>query len=227
MLEYLKFFPISSSTERECIKLKKITFMIFALLLFTGTAYSDPLIIKRGTEVLIRAAEKIKSNKVSIGQTIRFVVERAVKNENGFTLIERGAFAYGKITRATSAGVVGAKGSLSFSIDSVEAFNGQVIPLTGHQDNEGSSSTGVVVVTAIVMPLALLFRGSNAVIDPRTIYPVYVAETTMLEGDFLGLPQDSALSVQSQQRKARDMEESNSDMLDSYSRKKSLRMRSK
>ena len=124
--------------------LKKFAIAIFAILLFSGTAFCDTLIVKRGTEVLIRAAEKIKSNKVSIGQTIRFVVERAVKNENGFTLIERGAFAYGKITKATSAGIVGAKGSLSFSIDSVEAFNGQVIPLTGHQDNEGSSSTGVV-----------------------------------------------------------------------------------
>ncbi|MBR4195901.1 MAG: hypothetical protein IKQ95_04230 [Synergistaceae bacterium] len=60
--------------------------------------------------------------------------------KTAITLIERGAFAYGKITKATSAGIVGAKGSLSFSIDSVEAFNGQVIPLTGHQDNEGSAA---------------------------------------------------------------------------------------
>ena len=180
---YAKIHKNIPTTESECIILKKFAIMIFALLLFSGTAYSDTLIIKRGTEVLIRAAEKIKSNKVTSGQTIRFVVERAVKNENGFTLIERGAFAYGKITKATSAGIVGAKGSLSFSIDSVEGFNGQIIPLTGHQDNEGSSSTGVVAVTALVMPLALLFRGSNAVIDPRTIYPVYVAETTMLEAD--------------------------------------------
>lgn len=207
--------------------LKKFAVVIFALLLFSGTAYCDTLIVKRGTEVLIRAAEKIKSNKVTSGQTIRFVVERAVKNENGFTLIERGAFAYGKITKATSAGIVGAKGSLSFSIDSVEAFNGQIIPLTGHQDNEGSSSTGVVAVTAIIMPLALLFRGSNAVIDPRTIYPVYVAETTMLEGDFLGIPQDSPMSVSSQNRKAQEMEQTTHDPLEEYTRKKAARKRGK
>ena len=207
--------------------MKKFAIVIFALLLLCGTAYSEPLIIKRGTEVLIRASEKIKSNKVHSGQTIRFVVERAVKNENGVTLIERGASAYGKITKATSAGVVGAKGSMSFSIDSVEAVNGQAIPLTGHQDNEGSSNTGVVVVTALVMPLALLFRGSNAVIDPRTIYPVYVAETTMLEGDFLGIPQDSPMSVSSQNRKAQEMEQSTHDPLEEYTRRKAARKRGK
>ena len=171
--------------------MKKIVLLFVVVLLFSDTAYSASIILKRGTEVLVRPAEKMKSNKVKSGQTIRFVVERAVKNENGFTLIERGAFAYGKVTKASSAGMLGAKGSLSFSIDSVEAFNGQSIPLTGHLDTDGSSSTGVVVASAVLLtPLALLFRGSNAVIDPRTTYPVYVAETTVLEGDFLGLPGD-------------------------------------
>ena len=171
--------------------MKKFVLLFVVVLLFSDTAYSASIILKRGTEVLVRPAEKMKSNKVKSGQTIRFVVERAVKNENGFTLIERGAFAYGKVTKASSAGMLGAKGSLSFSIDSVEAFNGQAIPLTGHLDTDGSSSTGVVVASAVLLtPLALLFRGSNAVIDPRTVYPVYVAETTVLEGDFLGLPGD-------------------------------------
>ena len=171
--------------------MKKIVLLFVVVLLFSDTAYSASIILKRGTEVLVRPAEKMKSNKVKSGQTIRFIVERAVKNENGFTLIERGAFAYGKVTKASSAGMLGAKGSLSFSIDSVEAFNGQSIPLTGHLDTDGSSSTGVVVASAVLLtPLALLFRGSNAVIDPRTTYPVYVAETTVLEGDFLGLPGD-------------------------------------
>lgn len=70
--------------------LKKFAIAIFAILLFSGTAWCDTLIVKRGTEVLIRAAEKIKSNKVSIGQTIRFVVERAVKNENGYHIDRAG-----------------------------------------------------------------------------------------------------------------------------------------
>ncbi|MBR4195900.1 MAG: hypothetical protein IKQ95_04225 [Synergistaceae bacterium] len=75
------------------------------------------------------------------------------------------------------------------------------------------------------MPLALLFRGSNAVIDPRTIYPVYVAETTMLEGDFLGIPKDSPMSVSSQNRKAQEMEQTTNDPLEEYTRKKAARKR--
>ena len=197
------------------------------LLLPFDAAYSATVVIKRGTEVLIKAAEKMKSNQVKSGQTIRFLVERAVKNENGFTIIERGAFAYGKITKASSAGVIGAKGSLSFSIDSVEAFNGQIIPLTGHQDTDGSSSTGVVVVSAIFLtPLALLFRGANAVIDPRTIYPVYVAETTVLEGDFLGLPSDVSPATPPSGVSRGDDQEFN-DMLERYKQKKEARRKSK
>ncbi len=206
--------------------MKKYILALLTVLLFSGVAYSDNIILKRGTEVLIKPAEKIKSNQVKSGQTIRFLVERAVKNENGFTMIERGAFAYGKITRASSAGMIGAKGSLSFSIDSVEAFNGQIIPLTGHQDTDGSSSTGVVVVSAIFLtPLALLFRGANAVIDPRTIYPVYVAETTVLEGDFIGVPDGTSSQVSSLSSSSSGGNSEISSMLENYRQKKEERKR--
>ncbi|MBR1658401.1 MAG: hypothetical protein IJ697_08045 [Synergistaceae bacterium] len=161
--------------------MKKIILMIFAVLLFAVTACGDSITVKRGTEVLVRSAEKLKSNQVKPEQVIRFTVERPVTDENGFILIERGASAYGKILKASSAGAIGAKGSLSFSVDSVEAFNGKIIPLSGSQDMNGKSVKGTVIVGSIFLtPLALLFRGSNAVIDPKTLYKVYVADDTVL-----------------------------------------------
>ena len=161
--------------------------MLLCLLALFGAASAgteNNIVIRRGTEVLLKVMEKIKSNKVSEGQTIQFLVERAVKDAKGFTMIEQGAFAYGTITEAASAGMFGTGGKLAFSIDSVEAFNGITVPLTGSKDNVGSNSTGAVVAsTLLISPLALFFRGANAVIQPGTIVRAYVAKNTVLSGD--------------------------------------------
>ena len=161
--------------------LKIFTPIVLMLALFTGTAFPEDITVEKGTEVFIRSAEKLKSNNVKPQQVIRFIVERPVTNSNGFVLIKRGANAYGKILKSSSAGFIGSKGSLSFSVDSVEAFNGVTIPLTGSQDKNGKSSTGAVIVGSLFLtPVALLFRGVNAVVDTETVYTVYVAETTVL-----------------------------------------------
>ncbi|MBO5492119.1 MAG: hypothetical protein J5974_02175 [Pyramidobacter sp.] len=177
---------------------------------------AENIVIKRGTEVLLKVMEKIKSNKVSEGQTIQFLVERAVKDQSGFTLIEHGAFAYGTITQAESAGLFGTGGKIAFSIDSVEAFNGLTVPLTGSKDNVGSNSTGAVVAsTLLISPLALFFRGTNAVIQPGTIVRAYVAKTTVLSGD--------AEVVPGRFSGKNEVDQKLNDLLDKLERKKAAR----
>lgn len=178
-------------------KFTLIALIVLTVILLTGTSHSEDIIIEKGTEVFIRSAEKLKSNNVKPEQVIRFIVERPVTNSNGFILIERGANAYGKILKATSAGTIGAKGSLSFSVDTVEAFNGITIPLTGSQDESGKSARGAAIVGSIFLtPAALLFRGVNAVVDTKTIYTAYVAETTLLsENEEAGSDDDDGEEV--------------------------------
>jgi len=82
------------------------------------------------------------------------------------------------------------------------------------------------VVSAIFLtPLALLFRGANAVIDPRTIYPVYVAETTVLEGDFIGVPDGTSSQVSSLSSSSSGGNSEISSMLENYRQKKEERKR--
>ena len=91
--------------------------VLLCLLALFGAASAgtdNNIVIRRGTEVLLKVMEKIKSNKVSEGQTIQFLVERAVKDAKGFTMIEQGAVAYGTITEAASAGLFGTGGKLAF-----------------------------------------------------------------------------------------------------------------
>ncbi len=152
--------------------------------MLSSFSWAESITVKSGTEVLVKVLERIKSNKIKRGQTIQFLVERAVKNENGFTVIEQGAFAYGTITKASSAGLFGTGGELAFSVDSVESYNGKIIPLTANKDSAGSNSTGAVVAGALlVSPLAIFFRGTNAVIEAGTIFKSYVSQNTVLSED--------------------------------------------
>ena len=158
--------------------------VLLCVILLPAVSFAEDISVKRGTEVLVKVMERLKSNKISRGQTIQLLVERAVKNESGFTVIEQGAFAYGTITKASSAGLFGTGGELAFTVDSVEAYNGKVIPLTATKESDGSNSTGAVVAGALlVSPLAIFFRGTNAVVEAGTIFKSYVSQNTVLSED--------------------------------------------
>ena len=150
----------------------------------TGASFAadGDIVIKGGTEVLVKTTERLKSNQVHTGQTIRFTVERAVVDDNGVTLIEGGAPAWGTVTKVAKAGLFGAGGKLGITIDSVEAYNGKVIQLSGNKNNDGENVAGVAIIGGLFVAWpALLFRGSNAVIEAGTIFSAYVASTTVIE----------------------------------------------
>ncbi len=165
--------------------MKKIAAVLLILTLLMPTpSYAENIVIKQGTEVLLRVMEKLKSGVVKKGQIIQFLVEKAVKDKEGNILIEDDAYAYGVITESKKAGMFGTSGKLGLQLDKVEAFNGVDVPLRGENENEGTDSTGAVVAGALlVTPLSVLFRGENAVIPAGTILRAYVAKTVVLSGD--------------------------------------------
>ena len=156
---------------------------VICLLMMYAPVYAgvNDIVIKSGTEVLVRILERVKSNNVQTGQIIRFAVERAVVNDDGITLIEGGAHAYGKVTKVAKAGFFGAGGKLGITIDSVEAYNGKIIHLSGNKNDDGDNVTGLSVVGVVVTPLTLFFRGTNAVIEEGTVFSAYVAHNVTLE----------------------------------------------
>ena len=162
-----------------------VSVMLLCFLMSCGYAFAESdndIVIKRGTEVLVKIMQRVKSNKVHEGEVLRFSVERSVKNDDGFVLIQEGAFAYGVVTKAAKAGIFGAGGKLGITINSVEAYNGKIVQLTGNNDNDGESATGASVAGAVLLtPLTLFFRGTNAVIESGTIFTTFVANTTVLE----------------------------------------------
>ena len=141
--------------------------LVFAQPAFSG---ENNILIERGTEVMVRIVERLKSNTAKVGQTIHFVVEREIKNADGRVLIRDGASAYGRVTQAAKAGFFGAKGKLAVTIDYVEAYDGTNVYLSGSQNNEGNQAA------------IGIFRGTNAVIEAGTIFSAYVANATVLDG---------------------------------------------
>ncbi len=149
-----------------------LTVLCVLIMSVPACAGVNDIVIERGAEVMVKIMERLKSNNAQVGQTIRFIVERGVRNPDGVVLIPDGALAYGKVTKVAKAGFFGAGGKLGITIDSVEAYNGKTVQLSGTQDNEGEN---VAVLGAGV------FRGTNAVIEAGTVFTAYVTHTTILE----------------------------------------------
>ena len=170
---------------------KLVTVMlILSITLLAGCAYGAPHIMaKAGTEVLLKNIDKLNSKHLKEGQVIQFLAEKSVKDKNGNVLIEQGATAYGTISTAEGAGMVGSAGKLGLKFDSVKSFNDMDIPLTGTNESKGQSNTGAAAGAAFIgtfiifwplLPASLFFRGSNAVIQSGTIFRAYVAKDTVL-----------------------------------------------
>jgi hypothetical protein len=165
--------------------MKKIALVLLFVMLFTpNVSYANDIVVKAGTEVLLKVIDKLKSGSVKRGTIVQFLVEKAVKDEHGFILIPDDAIAYGTVTKSSSAGIFGTSGTLEIAIEKVEAFNGKDVPLRGSREDKGTSSTGAVITGFLfVSVLSAFFRGDNAVIPPGTILRAYVAKTTVLSAD--------------------------------------------
>lgn len=158
--------------------------LLLTMTLHPSILYADDIVIKEGTEVLLKVIERIKSGVVKKGSVIRFLVERAVTDENGVILIQDEAYAYGTVVTSTKAGMMGAAGKLEITVDYVDSFNGVKIPLRSTQEVDGASSTGAALAGFLfVSMLSVFFRGDNAVVESGTMFSAYVDKTTILSED--------------------------------------------
>jgi hypothetical protein len=138
--------------------------------------------IPDGTIVEIATANTIDSADVKVGDIVSFRVLKAVK-VGGTTVIEEGALATGRVSKANRGRPFGKAGQLAWEMREVVAANGQSVPLAFAETRKGRSKGGTVataaVVTAVLFPLAapvaLLWgfkRGKSAVLPAGTVLQV-------------------------------------------------------
>lgn len=132
--------------------------------------------LTEGTVVRVRLLETLDSgSRPEVGDLVTLEVADAV-TVGGITLIRQGARATGTITESKKAKWGGRKGKLDFTIDYVEAVDGQNVRTRSSATRvQGKGNVGLMAAGAIlVTPVAVLVRGKNAVIKKGTEFSIYV-----------------------------------------------------
>ncbi len=137
--------------------------------------------LKERTPVLLRTTKEMVSGKVPVGSTVTFVVARDVFGPNNEMLIEYGAPAYGKVTRSRKRGMLGRRGKLEFTVESVMAADGTAVPLRASEKASGKSNKGVVIASALVLTVFAIFvHGKDVTVPEGTEVAAYVDRDTLI-----------------------------------------------
>jgi hypothetical protein len=159
----------------------------------TGTAAveGEPVELKvpDGTEIEVELRNNVSGQEVKVGDIVDLAVTRPVQ-VGGVTIIEKGASARARITTAKKAGHWGRAGKLEWTMQDVQAVDGNRIPARFTKRDTGDSKGGTVAtataVTAVLFfPAAPLWgfkKGKPAVMPAGTRYTVFVSGDSAVKG---------------------------------------------
>jgi hypothetical protein len=159
----------------------------------TGTAAveGEPVEVKvpDGTEIEVELKNNVSGQEVKVGDIVDLTVIRPVQ-VNGVTVIEKGASARARITTAKKAGHWGKAGKLEWTMQDVQAVDGNRLPARFTKRDTGDSKGGTVAtataITAVVFfpvaPLWGLKKGKPAVMPAGTRYTVFASGDTAVKG---------------------------------------------
>lgn len=168
------------------------TFILFVFFLLAGaplaaTAQSlsgstTAVSLREGTTIRVRLLETLDTGmRLQAGSLVHFEVADPVL-VNGALAIRPGARGMGTITHARKAKWLGRRGKLDFTIDYVQAVDGQNIRVRSTlmkergRGNVGKMTVGVLALSSVAAPAALLIRGKNAVVEKGAEFTVFVDE---------------------------------------------------
>lgn len=121
----------------------------------TQPAFSGPITIPDGTPLEVEVVHTISSGEVEEGSAISFAVVHPVKI-SGVTVINRGARATARVTKAKKGGSWGRAGSLAWMMQDVIAVDGSKVPLQFNNRSKGDSKGGTVATAMVVTGLIFL-----------------------------------------------------------------------
>jgi hypothetical protein len=135
-----------------------------------------------GTNVPLETISMIRSDQVSVGQSIDFRVKYDVKIGDK-TVIAAGSLAKGQVMRAQRAKGLGKEGLVEIQIKSVKAVDGQDVFLSGgNVYNEGDNKEVLSILLGIfVCVLLLTIKGKNAEVPPGYQVTSGVATTMVVK----------------------------------------------
>ena len=145
-----------------------------------AAAPGPKIIVTEGTPVNIEFETELRSGSSKVGDEVIAETTDDIFDATGkVLLIRKGAQARGKVTVSKKAGAFGKAGKLEFTIDTVRAVDGTLVPLRGQQSKSGkSNATAVVAVAVLLTPLALFGKGHNSDVHPLDKAVVFVSGDT-------------------------------------------------
>ena len=142
-----------------------------------------------GTAVEVELVSTASGQDLKVGDAVDFKVVLPVQ-VNGVTIIEKGAPAKARITKAKKAGHWGHAGKLEWAMQEAVAVDGNRIPLRFTKGTVGDSKGGTVAVgavatTVLLGPIGLLWglkSGKPAIIPAGNRYSVFVQGNQTVKG---------------------------------------------
>lgn len=163
---------------------KPILLALFLIGMAASTASAQSVVtLREGTTVRMRLIETLDTGaKLQVGSQIAFEVADPVMVNNQI-VIRPGARGIGTLTEATKAKWAGRKGKLDFTIDFVEAVDGQNVSVRSSANRvKGKGNVGLMAAGALLIsPVAIIVRGKNAVVEKGTEFTVYIDEDRDIE----------------------------------------------
>lgn len=158
-----------------CVALLSCTFV-------SGVSHAgEPIKLIEGTSVNLQFVEKVSSANATEGQRFNLILDDDLRVD-GVVVVPHGAKAVGTVVNARKRGFMGRAGELNVQVNYL-LVGEQRIPLRASSGREGDAKVGATVaLTVLFGPIGLLKRGKDVEINPGTVIPAFVDQTTILEG---------------------------------------------
>lgn len=135
--------------------------------------------LHEGTDVNLVFAEDLTSKTAAEGDPVTLTLSDNLTVGN-IIVAKAGSKAFGEVTTAKKAGMMGAAGDLSIRLNYLKTADGKIM-LRGTKGKEGESGvTGAVVLTVLFGPLGLIKHGHNVEIKTGQAIHAFVADDVAL-----------------------------------------------
>jgi len=135
--------------------------------------------LREGEDVNLQFAEDLSSKTASEGDPVTLILADDLKV--GETVVAKaGSKAFGEVTKAEKAGMMGKPGQLNIRLDYLKVGD-EKVRLRGSRGKEGKDgTTGTVVLTVLFGPLGLIHHGSNIEIKKGQAIKAFVSDDIKL-----------------------------------------------
>lgn len=136
---------------------------------------SGKYLLREGEDVNLQFDQDLSSKTSSEGDPVAFTLADDLK-VGGVVVAKAGAKAFGEVSRAEKAGMMGKAGELNLRLEYLKVGDAK-IKLRGTKGREGASgTTSAVVLTVLFGPIGLIKHGHNVEIKKGQTFHAYVAD---------------------------------------------------